>query len=81
MGPDNPRTAIAVTIHGRALRAKGDMAGAEKMYRRALGIGERALGPKHPQTLDDARALAALLRETGKIGQALEIEKRLLDER
>jgi tetratricopeptide (TPR) repeat protein len=35
---------------GLLLKEKGDYAGAETFYRRALAIDEKALGPDHPIT-------------------------------
>ena len=51
--------------------------GAERNYRRALAIDEKAYGPRHPQTLSDVRALAEFLAEIGKGAEAAEFERRL----
>lgn len=77
---NDPRTAVAVTLLAHALRANGDTAGAERMYRRALSINERAYGPRHAQARSDARTLAGFLREIGKDREAAELEKRLLND-
>ncbi|HKA02002.1 MAG TPA: tetratricopeptide repeat protein, partial [Candidatus Solibacter sp.] len=57
LGLDHPRCAVAASILAFALEAKGQKARAEKMYRMALEIDEKAYGPKHPQTLKDRQAL------------------------
>ena len=79
LGEDHPRVAISVSILGHGLRAKGDFAGAERNYRRALAIDERANGRRHPQTLDDVRTLAEFLRERGRPREAAALEKRLVN--
>ena len=43
------------------LQDKGDYAGAEPLYRRALEAGERTLGKEHPNTLTSVNNLASLL--------------------
>ena len=77
LGDDHPRVAISATILGHGLRDKGDLAGAERNFRRAVAVDERAFGPKHPQTLNDVRTLAEFLRERGKVEEAAALEKRL----
>ena len=41
---------------------------------RALAIEKQALGPQHPQTLQEVRRLAALLRQTGRAAEAAQLE-------
>jgi tetratricopeptide (TPR) repeat protein len=77
LGPDHPRMAGACTMAAFCWRAKGDRARAEDLLRRALAIDAKAYGPRHPDTLDDVRNLAGFLRETGRAGEAAELEKRL----
>jgi tetratricopeptide (TPR) repeat protein len=62
LGLDHPRCAVAASILAFALEAKGQKARAEKMYRMALEIDEKAYGPKHPQTLKDRQALEEFLK-------------------
>jgi len=76
-GDDHPRVAISATILGHGLRNKRDLAGAERNFRRAVAVDERAYGPKHPQTLNHLRTLAEFLRERGKVQEAAALEKRL----
>ncbi len=47
------------------LAAKGDYAGAEPLYRRALEARERTLGKEHPDTLGSVNDLAGLLASKG----------------
>lgn len=42
---------------------------------RALAIDRQAFGPKHPRTLRDARQLAAMLRQAGRVAEAAELER------
>ena len=60
-----------------AFSVQGDRAGAERLYRRALDIDQRALGPNDPETLTDVRNLAEFLRETGRAAEADQLERRL----
>ena len=52
---------------GRALRAQGRYAEAEPLYKRALAIREKALGPDHPEVGTSLNNLAALYREPGPL--------------
>jgi len=49
-GPDHPNTAAVLNNLATLLEAKGDHAGAEPLYRRALAIAEKTLGSDHPMT-------------------------------
>jgi hypothetical protein len=42
---------------------------------RALGIDRQAFGPQHRRTLQDARLLASLLRQTGRAAEAAQLEQ------
>ena len=57
---------------GQLLKAKGDLAGAEPLYRRALEGQEEALGPTHPSTLATVGNLAILLAARGAAAAAEE---------
>ncbi|MCA9962662.1 MAG: hypothetical protein KC423_00405 [Anaerolineales bacterium] len=51
---------------------EGDLAGAARLMRRALGIWERRLGANHPNTQSSRQSLAAIeadLRRGGAGGQ------------
>jgi hypothetical protein len=70
LGPDDAHVAIAATVLARALRAKGGLAEAEQMYRRALHSVEWSYGRGHRRTKRDLRALTAFLREVGNGSEA-----------
>ena len=52
------------------LKGKGDIAGAEELYRRALEGRERILGPEHPDTLTSVYNLARLREKQGDLVEA-----------
>ena len=60
MGPNRPDLTVA---HLKSLaelyRANGRNAEAEQLYKRALAIGEKALGPDHPDVAFIRRRLRA----------------------
>jgi tetratricopeptide (TPR) repeat protein len=60
------------------LEAKGDYAGAESLYRRALAIREQALGPEHPDTAASLNGLASLLWAQGDDAGAEPLYRRAL---
>jgi tetratricopeptide (TPR) repeat protein len=60
------------------LQAKGDYAGAEPLYRRALAIDEKALGPDHPHVAIDLNNLAAFLQAKGDYAAAEPLYRRAL---
>ena len=51
-------------------RAQGKYAEAEPLYKRALGIREKALGPDHPDVATGLNNLAELYRVQGKYAEA-----------
>jgi tetratricopeptide (TPR) repeat protein len=60
------------------LRAQGDYAGAEPLFRRALAITEKALGPEHPSTGKALNNLALLLWTKGDYAGAEPLFRRAL---
>jgi hypothetical protein len=58
------------------LRATNQPKEAERLYRRALEIGEKALGPEHPNVAIRLSNLAGLLRETNRLGEAEPLYRR-----
>ena len=48
----------------------------EPLYKRALAIREKALGPEHPDVAQSLENYAALLRDTGRGAEAVELEAR-----
>ncbi len=57
-------------------RAQGKYAGAEPLYKRALAIWEKALGPDHPHVAQSLENYAVLLRKTGRGDEAAKMEAR-----
>ncbi len=56
--------------------AQGKYAEAEPLYKRALAIWEKALGPEHPDVATSLENYADLLRKTGRVSEAKEMEAR-----
>ncbi|MDE3052029.1 MAG: tetratricopeptide repeat protein, partial [Nitrospirota bacterium] len=52
---------------------------AEPLYRRALAIRERALGPSHPEVAKTLEDLANVLRKVGRADEAVSLEARARD--
>ena len=50
LGPDHPDTATVVNNLAMLLKTKGDCAGAEPLFRRALATFERVFGANAPRT-------------------------------
>ena len=61
-----------------SLESKGDYAAAELLYRRALAIAEKALGPDHPETAGSLNNLASLLESKGDYAAAEPLYRRAL---
>ncbi len=55
---------------------KGKYVEAEPLYKRALAIVEKALGPEHPYVAKILANYAALLRKTGRGTEASKLEAR-----
>ncbi|MCH7807903.1 MAG: tetratricopeptide repeat protein, partial [Planctomycetes bacterium] len=55
---------------------QGEYAQAEPLYKRALAIREKALGPHHPDVGGSLGNLAALYRATKRDDEAEALEKR-----
>ena len=56
--------------------AQGRYGEAEPLYKRALAIWEKALGPEHPDVAKSLANYAALLRETDRDVEAEMLEAR-----
>ena len=54
------------------------MAEAEPLYRRALAINEKSLGPEHPDIALNLNNLAELLRATNRLAEAEPLYRRAL---
>jgi len=49
-GPEHPDVAAGLSTLGGVLESKGDLAGAERLYRESLDLRLRLLGKEHPDT-------------------------------
>lgn len=70
LAPMDARTGAACGVLGASLAIRGDIAGAEQMFRRALAISEKANGPRAQQTASALENLADLLSQTGRASAA-----------
>ena len=73
--PDNPTVLNKTAV---SLKEAGDYAGAEPLYRRALVIDEKALGPDHPYVGGDLNNLASLLVAKDDYAGAEQLYRRAL---
>jgi tetratricopeptide (TPR) repeat protein len=60
------------------LEARGDYTEAEPLYRRALAIDEKVLGPDHPEVANTLNNLAVLLEARGDYTEAEPLYRRAL---
>src|SRR5262249_48365774 len=72
--------AAAQALHNKAIAhwKQGKYSDAEDLYKRALKIRERALGPHHPDVAHTINNLANVYRVQGKYGEAEGLYKRAL---
>jgi tetratricopeptide (TPR) repeat protein len=61
-----------------SLESKGDLGGAEPLFRSALAIAEKALGPDNPDTAGSLNNLAGLLESKGDYAGAEPLYRRAL---
>lgn len=66
LGATDARTGAACGVVGAWLATKGDVAGSERMFRRALAIAEKAHGPLALETASALENLGDLLGQTGR---------------
>ena len=70
-GKDGPTVPLVLNMLALVVEPKEGVL----LLSRALQIDKAALGPSHPQTLRDVRKLSSLLRETGRTGEAMQLEQ------
>jgi tetratricopeptide (TPR) repeat protein len=70
-GKDSITVALVLNVLAQVVPAKEALL----LLQRALAIEERQLEPQNPQTLQDARKLANLLRATGQPDEAAKLER------
>jgi tetratricopeptide (TPR) repeat protein len=78
-GMEFPEAAWLLNQTGRYLHRRARFAEAEPLYKRALGIWEKALGPEHPDVATSLNNLALLYQAQGKLAEAEPLYKRSLD--
>ena len=73
---DHPQ--VAAPLNGVALvyQSQGKYAEAEPLFKRALAIYEKALGPEHPDVATTCQNMAELYRQIGKEDEAEKLEAR-----
>jgi hypothetical protein len=64
LGPEHPHTLRSVNNLAALLERKGDYAGAQPLYERALEAGA-GVGPEHPDTLMSVNNLADCCKSKG----------------
>lgn len=60
----------ALNDEALSLESKGDLAAAELLFRQAVAIAEKSLGPNHPDTAGSLNNLASLLESKGDYAAA-----------
>ncbi len=76
--PDDDKIAVACSWLGFSTDNAGNSAEALPLYKRALKIREKALGPDHPDVAIDLSNLAILYRKQGNNAEALSLLQRAL---
>jgi tetratricopeptide (TPR) repeat protein len=77
-GPSDLRLATSLNSLAVLHKAQGKYDQAEPLYKRALAIWEKALGPEHPDVATSLNNLAGLYHDQGKYDQAEPLYKRAL---
>jgi tetratricopeptide (TPR) repeat protein len=76
---DEKSVAFLANQFGVFLKTRGVYAEAEPLYKRALEIWEKALGPEHPEMATGLINLAALYRAQGRYAEAEPLYKQALE--
>ena len=77
-GPDDFRTAVALSNRAHAVGELGDLGLAVRLQRRSLAAVEHRLGPDHPQRMAAVGLLATLLAQAGVTSPSLMAEAQAL---
>jgi tetratricopeptide (TPR) repeat protein len=70
LGERHPEVATALEYLGGTLEGAGDPAGAAPLFRQALAIRQRTLGPAHTRTIHGIYRLASTLHQAGDFAAA-----------
>jgi Tfp pilus assembly protein PilF len=57
----------------------GESDQAEPMFRRAVELNQRVLGPEHPETIDTLNAMGFFLMETERLDEAQQVFSQVLE--
>ncbi len=68
--------ALALNNLGLLYYSQGKYAEAEPLFKRALAIEEKALGPDHPDLATTLENMADLYKKTGRLDEAKRFEER-----
>jgi tetratricopeptide (TPR) repeat protein len=77
LGENDPREALSLFHQADALVAQNRFDDAIPLFERALAIGEKALGPDHPDVVPVLEHYAVPLRRMGRTAQAEAAEDRV----
>ena len=77
-GLEDLRLATSLFVLAQTYKAQGRYAEAEPLFKRALGIMEKALGPDHPHVATVLHGLATLYGDQGRYAKAVPLHKRAL---
>ena len=75
-GEQDARLATSLNTLAELYRAQGKYAEAKPLYRRALSIFQKALGPEHPNVATSLENYGNLLRKMGRDEEAEKMEAR-----
>ncbi len=68
--------ASSLSYLAECVSAQDNQAEAESLFKRALAIREKTLGPDHPDVAASLESYATLLRKTHRASEAITMEKR-----
>jgi tetratricopeptide (TPR) repeat protein len=78
LGHEHPDVGTSLNNLALLYEVQGRYAEAESLYKRSLGIREKALGPDHPDVGASLNNLARLYRDQGRHPEAEPLYKRSL---
>src|SRR5207247_299371 len=73
LGADHPYVARAIDALAEVVAARGQLARADALYKRALALRRGTLGPDHPDVAWTVTNRARNLANLGRVSQALEL--------
>jgi tetratricopeptide (TPR) repeat protein len=77
--PEHPEVGTIFNFEAGLLLAEHDLSRALELYRRALGMHEKALGPKHPDVADDLTGIGDTELALGRPRDAIAPFERALE--